>query len=253
MPRSLITFSALLVAIPLFSQGTKAQPVGGQGAIDLLLEQDLHYPVAALEAGVKGDVIVMVHVLSDGSVTDLLVHRSLSPECDAEALRLMRLVRWQGSTADDERGTADHYLTVDFDPGKYRRWLKSRPKRDAEVFSLPASDTLVVFAPKQLYAQAAPIITGGISGLAKHMGANMRYPPEAYRYSIEGVVKLDFVVEASGAVSNMRAIEELGGGCTAEAMRLLSQVAWTPGVIGGERVRSSLQVSIRFTLPTQAR
>ena len=42
----------------------------------------------------------------------------------------------------------------------------------------------------QLAQQAAPLIPGGTSGLAKHLGANMRYPDQAYRYSIEGVVRL---------------------------------------------------------------
>ncbi|MEO8590383.1 MAG: energy transducer TonB [Flavobacteriales bacterium] len=254
MTRLPIAFCSILFAAPLFPQGSEtSQPLGGQQAIDLLLEQDLNYPIAALEVGLKGDVIVRLHVLSSGTVTAIGVERSLSPECDAEAMRLMRLVRWRPSTSDDERGTADHYLTVTFDPGKYRRWVKARPKRDAAVFGLPASDSLAVFAAKQLEQQPAPLIAGGMTGLAKHIGTNMRYPDEAYRRSIEGVVRLDFVVEASGVVSNMRAIEELGGGCTAEATRLLSQIAWTPGVLGGQRVRSSVQVSIRFTLPEHAR
>ena len=253
MPRYPIVLAALLSSASLFAQGSKAQPVGGQQAIDLLMEQDLRYPVAALEVGLKGDVIVMVHVLGDGSVTDLQVYRSLSPECDAEALRLMRLVRWQASTSDEERAAGDHYLTVNFDPGKYKRWLKVRPKRNAEVYNLPASDSLGVFSMKQLDQQAVPMVPGGMNGLSKHMAEEMNYPPEAYRYSIEGVVRLDFVVESSGALSNMRAIEELGGGCTAEAIRLLSQIAWAPGVSGGKRVRSSMQVSIRFTLPAHAR
>ena len=81
----------------------------------------------------------------------------------------------------------------------------------------------------------------------------MRYPDEAYRRSLEGVVKLHFTVEPSGAVSNMYASEELGGGCTAEAMRLVYKTPWAPGVRDGKRVRSSSEVSIRFTLPQQAR
>lgn len=253
MYRTMIAIAALIATAPLFAQGSKAVPMGGQQAIDLLLEQDLRYPVAALEAGLKGDVIVVVHVLGDGTVTDIQPYRSLSPECDAEALRLIRLVRWQPSTSDEERAAGDHYLTVTFDPGKYKRWLKVRPEREAEVYKLPASDSLGVFTMKQLDQQAAPMVPGGMNGLAKHMAAEMNYPPEAYRYSIEGVVRLDFVVETSGALSNMRAIEELGGGCTAEAIRLLSQIAWSPGVSGGKRVRSSMQVSIRFNLPAHAR
>jgi protein TonB len=81
----------------------------------------------------------------------------------------------------------------------------------------------------------------------------MRYPPEAFRYSLDGTVRLEFVVEPSGTLSNLHAIEDVGGGCTDEAMRLVQKIQWLPGQKAGQRVRSILQVSIRFDLPKEAR
>ena len=225
------------------------RPVGDMAAVQQFIEQELHYPVAALEAKIKGDVVVVVGVSADGTVQGIQVWKGLCPECDAEAMRLTSLIRWQPSTATEERGSADHYITVPFDPARYKRWIRERPVREGAVFDLPASDSLTVHAPRELDTQVSPLIPRGNAGLGQYMAENMRYPEEAYRRSIEGVVKLQFVVEPSGSVSNMVALEELGGGCTADAMRLVNRTPWAPGIRQGMRVRGSTEVSIRFSLP----
>lgn len=247
----LLTF--LLPAHRMVAQRIEAvQPFGGMAGVQRLIENELRYPVAALEAGIKGEVTVVVGVSADGTVQGMQVWRGLSPECDAEALRLARLVRWQATTADEARGSADHYIAVPFDPVRYKRWMKSRAKREGPVFDLPASDTLAVYLPKQLDGQVAPGIPGGFNGFGRYLTENMRYPAEAYRRSIEGTVRLQFTVETSGAATNVLVLEELGGGCTAEAVRLVEHCPWLPGTKDGKRVRAQQEVSIRFSLP-QAR
>lgn len=250
---ALLTLAVQLTFCANAQRMEAAQPMGGPQALQHLIEQELRYPVAALEADIKGDVTVVVGVNGDGSVSGMQVWRSVCPECDAEALRIVRMVRFVPSTAVDNRGSGDHYLVVPFDPSKYKRWVKARPKRQEEVFSLPASDTLLVYTPRQLDTQVVPLVPKGNAGLGQFLADNMRYPDEAYRRNIEGVVRLHFTVEPSGSVSNMYATEELGGGCTDEAMRLIYKTPWAPGVKNGERVRSSNEVSIRFTLPQRTR
>jgi len=254
--RSTTLFAALLLLWNggLLAQRMEAtQPMGGLAAFQQLIEQELQYPRSALEVGIKGDVTVVVGVNSDGTVQAMQVWRQVCPECDAEALRLVRMIRWQPSTASEERGAADHYIVVTFDPAKYKRWQKARPSRESPVFDLPASDSLEVHAPRGLDTQVVPLVPKGNAGLGKFLADNMRYPEEAYRRSIEGIVKMQFVVEPSGSISNLVVLEELGGGCTAEAMRLVYKTPWAPGTKSGERVRSTSEVSIRFTLPQQRR
>lgn len=254
MERTLLLLPALALATALHAQRMEAaQPMGGTAAFQQLVEQELLYPQAALQAGIKGEVTVVVGVNADGTVGGMQVWRPVCPECDAEALRLVRLIQWQPSTATEERGAADHYMVVPFDPAKYKRWLKARHPMEAPVFELPASDTLAVFQPRQLDTQVVPLVPKGNAGLGKFLAEHMKYPEEAYRRSIEGEVKLQFTVEPSGSVSNLVVLEELGGGCTAEATRLVYKTPWAPGSRGGERVRSRSEVSIRFTLPQQMR
>jgi TonB family protein len=250
MLRTFLLSCAIAAAPWIHAQRLEAtHPMGGTAAVQQLIEQELQYPVAALEAKIKGDVTVVVGVNADGTVQGMKVWKSVCPECDEEALRLVRLINWHPSTATEERGSADHYIQVTFDPAKYKRWVKGRTERKSPVFDLPMHDTLAVFAPRQLETQVTPLVPRGHAGLGKYLADNMRYPEEAYRRSIEGVVVLQFVVEPSGSLSNMVAVEDLGGGCTAEAMRLVYRTPWAPGVRNGRRVRSSTEVSIRFNLP----
>ena len=249
----------LLLASLLTTTALRAQtdgtcmPVGGKSALDRLFEQELVYPAVALEAGIKGEVVVTVKVDPNGKLNALSVGRSLSPECDAEALRVVGHVLWQPATAGETCATKEHYLAVPFDPARYKRWVKARHLRSGEVFALPADSLKEVRSARELEKQVEPDIPNGLAGLPAFLGRELRYPNEAFRYSLEGTVQLEFVVEPSGTISNMRAVKEVGGGCTEEAMRLMHRIAWKPGVMGGKRVRSTQQVSIRFNLPQEAR
>lgn len=228
-------------------------PTGGNGALDRLFEQELNYPEVALEAGIKGDVVVFTRVDPAGRTVACGIARGLSPECDAEALRVMRLVVWRPATAGGACSGRELHTAVPFDPARYKRWTKARHTRQDDAFKLPAETALAIHSAKQLDQQMAPLIPGGMNGLPAFIAREMRYPPEAFRRSLEGTVKLEFVVEASGSISNMHVIEELGGGCVDEAIRLMHRISWKPGIKEGKRVRSQLQVGIRFNLPKERR
>lgn len=253
MRTSFFTFMLLASAAVLGQTDGTCVPTGGRAALDRLFEQELNYPAVAMEAGIKGEVIVASKLAPNGSTETVRVARSLSPECDAEALRLIRLVCWQPATAGELCSGKEEFLAVPFDPGKYKRWVKGRHVHKGETFDFPIDSALDVRSAKELDQQVAPEIPGGMHGLPAFLSKELRYPEQAYRYSLEGTVRLEFVVEASGNLSNMVAIEEVGGGCIEEAMRLMHRIAWKPGIRNGKRVRSRLQVSIQFKLPKEGR
>ena len=83
--------------------------------------------------------------------------------------------------------------------------------------------------------------------------SNIDYPAQARRDGIEGTVVLSFVVETDGTVSNLQVLRDIGGGCAAEAMRVVGAmnrigVRWTPGKQNGEPVRVQFNLPIRFKL-----
>jgi protein TonB len=70
-------------------------PGGGQ-ALGLFFLENIKYPEAARVKSLSGTVLVTATVNVDGSISDPKVAQSLSPECDAEALRVVPLLTgWQ--------------------------------------------------------------------------------------------------------------------------------------------------------------
>ena len=68
---------------------------GGMRECMKFLARNIKYPVLAQEAKIEGRVIVQFVVDRDGSITDTKVVRSVSPELDAEALRVVGMMpKW---------------------------------------------------------------------------------------------------------------------------------------------------------------
>jgi len=69
---------------------------GGELALGLFFLDQIKYPEAARVKRLSGTVLVTATVNADGTVTNPVVANSLSPECDAEALRVVPLMTgWQ--------------------------------------------------------------------------------------------------------------------------------------------------------------
>ncbi|MFD2720312.1 energy transducer TonB [Hymenobacter monticola] len=69
---------------------------GGEQALGLFFLNNLKYPDAARVKQLSGIVLVNATVNEDGTVSNPVVAKSLSPECDAEALRVVpMLTGWQ--------------------------------------------------------------------------------------------------------------------------------------------------------------
>ena len=68
---------------------------GGMGEAMKFLAKNMKYPVAAQQAKIEGRVIVQFVVERDGSVSDVKVVRGVSPELDAEAIRVVSMMpKW---------------------------------------------------------------------------------------------------------------------------------------------------------------
>ena len=68
---------------------------GGMGEAMKFLAKNIKYPVAAQQAKIEGRVIVQFVVGKDGSISDVHTVRSVSPELDAEAIRVVSMMpKW---------------------------------------------------------------------------------------------------------------------------------------------------------------
>ena len=97
--------------------------------------------------------------------------------------------------------------------------------------------------------ESMPEFPGGMGELMKFLAKNIKYPPLAKESGIQGRVFINFVVEPTGAISNVKVLRGIGGGCDEEAVRVVASMPkWKPGKQRGKSVRVSYNLPVKFTL-----
>ena len=92
--------------------------------------------------------------------------------------------------------------------------------------------------------ETMPQLIGGIGNLQRQV----RYPEMARRAGIEGRITIQFIVDEKGNVTNPRVIRGIGGGADEEALRVVSQAKFVPGLQRGRPVKVQYSLPIVFRL-----
>jgi TonB family protein len=112
-----------------------------------------------------------------------------------------------------------------------------------EPIEIP-QDTVIFNVVEQM-----PSFPGGDEARINYILENIRYPEEARKKGIQGRVFVTFVVEANGAVTNVKILRGIGGGCDEEAIRIVEAMpVWEPGIQRGKPVRVQFNMPIHFAL-----
>lgn len=94
-----------------------------------------------------------------------------------------------------------------------------------------------------------PEFPGGTDALYKYLAENIKYPQLARDNGITGKVYITFVVERDGSIANPKILRDIGGGCGAEAIRVVKAMPkWTPGKQRGKAVRVQFNLPVNFNL-----
>ncbi|MEX2601735.1 MAG: energy transducer TonB [Balneolaceae bacterium] len=89
-----------------------------------------------------------------------------------------------------------------------------------------------------------PELIGGLAVLMDELS----YPERARRAGIEGRVFVQFIVNEQGRVERPRVIRGIGAGCDEEALRVVSQAQFNPGLQNGQPVRVQYSLPIVYQL-----
>ncbi|RYE17594.1 MAG: TonB family protein, partial [Sphingobacteriaceae bacterium] len=113
------------------------------------------------------------------------------------------------------------------------------------VVKPPTDPDIVSFAS----VEKLPSFPGGEVAFGNYLAKNIRYPKEAKDQKITGRVIVTFVVEKDGKLSGLKVLRDIGGGCGAEAIRVLNESPdWNPGIQNGKPVRVAYTMPVNFTL-----
>jgi TonB family protein len=102
-------------------------------------------------------------------------------------------------------------------------------------------------AAESIYVQAEPV--EGYENLFAFFRENLTYPQAAMKDSIQGVMKISFVIDEKGKPVNIRIDETLGTLFDEEAVKLIeSMPPWKPALLNDKPVKSRISLPLTFEI-----
>jgi len=112
--------------------------------------------------------------------------------------------------------------------------------------SVPQKESPTPIVESQ-YVQAEP--HNGYSDLYNFFNANLVYPAEALKDSIQGVQTISCVINAVGKPEQIEIVNSLGEPFERESRRLIENMpAWKPATLNGKPVASKISLPITFQI-----
>lgn len=107
----------------------------------------------------------------------------------------------------------------------------------------------VVYAVPKSY----PKYPGGEEELYRFLTTNIRIPDKAREQGIEGRVVVQFDIDTDGSIQNITIIEDIGGGCAEEVVRVITLMPqWAPALSWSNKtVKYPVMLPIVFSLPEE--
>ena len=244
--RLIIALAVVFSGLQLKAQVTLPEPIAGHSLTKEYITQNLVYPAADLEQGNSGKVVIDFHIDAQGNTSQYAVKSTFSEEASTVALHLVKTILWKPALINGLPSDYDFDYEVDFNAKSYKRYWKRHQRLEVPL-SFDADTSYKVYEYKQLEEVAKPYFADG-SNMATYIFHNLKFPPAAKEREIQGTVRLSFVVETDGSVSNIVVVNSVGGGCDNEAVRLLQETIWIPAEKNGKYVRSNNMQDITFSI-----
>lgn len=194
---------------------------------------------SAKTKGIAGRVVVQFTVAKDGSITDPKVVRSVHPDLDKEALRIVgKMPKWNPGKQRGKTVAVKYTVPVTFAAPN------TSQQKSNEIVGDNADDDPIFQVVEKM-----PEYPGGMESMMKYLAKNIKYPSEAHKAGVQGRVIAQFVVNTDGSTSDYQIVRSVSPEIDAEAIRVLSQMpAWTPGYQRGKAVRVKYTVPVTFRL-----
>ena len=204
---------------------------GGEAALMKFIASNLKW----IPGGKNGRLIMQFVVKKDGTVGDVKVLRSLSPEQDAEAERVVRMLKFTPGMMQGKPVDVWYTLPVSF-----------RSKADAKPASprtAPAAGESIAGDDAYTAVETMPRYEGGEAALMKFIAPNLKWIPGGKN----GRLIMQFVVKKDGTVGDVKVLRSLSPEQDAEAERVVRMLKFTPGMMQGK------PVNVWYTLPVSFR
>ncbi len=210
---------------------------GGNKEFHKYVRSTIILPASAKKTGINGRIILSFIIEKDGSITTVKILRGLSPDLDAEAIRVVTSSpKWQAGTINKKPVRVQNIMPISF-----------------SIFFADLTHNTISNSTKDSSAfqpiEKTPEFPGGWDKFTKYIKDNLKYPEKARQDNVEGNVRVTFVVEKNGSLTEITITKSLSLETDAEAFRLITNSPkWNPGIQNGHPVRVQYTIPISFSL-----
>jgi len=186
-------------------------------------------------------------VEKDGSLSEISVLRGVSPDIDAEAIRVVsKSPKWNPGIQNGKAVRARYSIAIIFQLPPVEFSKAKKKQMEDSLHQIPFEQRIFT------KVQNMPEFSGGKEGFRKYFLDNLKYPEKAKEENINGNVLINFVIERDGSISNIKITRNLTPETDAEALRVMNNCPkWVAGTQNGKPARVAYSLLIPFPIKNQ--
>jgi TonB family protein len=220
------------------------------------LNENARFSAAMIENSNARAFSVNMIIERDGSVGDISTWNVPNDDLNAEILRVIRsMPNWRPAIRHGETVRSTHLFWLSFGMVDGRHgFINTPPAPPAPPPPPPppppprTGTQEVQQTPDELFisAEQTPQFPGGNDEKVRFFIRNINYPVIAQENGIQGRVEAEFIVRATGEITDVRVVRGIDPALDREVVRIISAMPkWIPGE-QNENVRQTLSVSFRL-------
>lgn len=239
-----------LINIAASAQQVNPLPKVGKKGLKELIKTHFDYPYNELIKGTGGTVEITFNTDKEGEITYYHISRSISRSIDSSAIDLFRKIIWEPALNLGMPVTGSSTFEIKYNVKAFNKLAKRRGYKHIQPLAENIDTSFRIYQLKSIDTVPHPIIEEKYKNINEYIYSKLEYPEAAFKLGLSGNVRLLFVIETNGLPSNFIIEEHLGGGCSEEAIRILNQLRWYPGIKNGKAVRTHYRMNIKFNKPS---
>jgi len=204
---------------------------------------NIHWPDEKLPH--RGFVKVKIQVNNYGSLANLSIKEGLHPKVDTTVLKSLESLpksNWKAGYFSEDSVSTD-----------FEAWIRYNPdvRQDNLLLlkNLTETESEPVLFGSIRVVEHMPSYPGGQSALFRFLAENLTWPESLKESSVEGMMVVQFVVEADGSITEPKIVRSIHPGFDPVCLELVNKMPkWIPGSLRGVPTRVQMNLPIRIRL-----